>query len=57
MLIFIEGLVSGKLAVNEQIKSAFWTDLFKSYSYPNVRENLKYTDTYVFPSALASLQG
>lgn len=57
MLIFIEGLVSGKVAVNEQIKSAFWTDLFKSYSYPNVRENLKYTDTYVFPSALASLQG
>lgn len=40
-----------------QIKSAFRTDLSKSFFYPDTRENLKYTDTYVFSAALASLQG
>lgn len=57
MLIFIERLVSSKLAMNAQMKSAFWTDLFKSYFYPDAHENLKYTHTYVLSSALASLQG
>jgi len=57
MLIFIESLVSGKLAVNAQIKSGFRTDLFKSYFQQDAHENLKYTDTYVFSSALVSLQG
>lgn len=56
MLIFIERLVSGKIAMNAKTKSAFWTDLFKSFFYPDAQENLKYTDTYGFSSALASLK-
>lgn len=57
MLNFIERLVSGKIAMNAQTKSTFWTDLFKSFFYPDAHDNLKYTDTYGFSSALASLQG